>query len=128
MATEFTYEMWREQHKVLLPILEKWNAWRRRTKHKLLADTAPRIAALSTRMYRGCGFHYSKEKQLAKLIVDLSIPMQWDANWCAKIPDDRMKQIMWKVSASMLFADVRKAERSAAAWARKSAKAAKRVK
>jgi len=63
-------------------------------------------------MYMGCGFHYSLEQQLGGLIKELAMPVQWCANHCAKIPDDRLRLIGLQVSMMMLTQSVVEAEKS----------------
>ena len=109
---EFTYEMWRERSASLLAEAEKYNMWRGRAKLRLLMDVAPRIGILSTQFYMGCGFHYALEQELGKLIGNLSIPVQWCANHCAKIPEQQLKMMWNQISVADLIKRVGKAEKS----------------
>ena len=49
---------------------------------------------------------------LGGLIQELSLPVQWCANHCAKIPEDRLRLIGLQVSMMMLTQSVVKAEES----------------
>lgn len=109
---EMTYEQWCANSPALLAEAKKLDGWRVRAKLRLLTDIAPRIGKLSQQFYSGCGFHYSLESQLGTLIKDLSLPVQWSANWCAKIPGERIHIIMLQVSMSMLVKSVVEAEKS----------------
>ena len=91
---------------------EKYNNWRKKVKARILSNIAPRINRLSRKLYMGCGFHYAMEQQLGKVIIDLSMPIQWCANHCDKIPDDRFKMINNRISVEMLIASVAEAEKS----------------
>lgn len=48
--------------------------WADRAKRRLLTVTAQDIDWLSRQHYSGCGFHYDMERQLGKLLIELSIP------------------------------------------------------
>jgi hypothetical protein len=109
---EMTYEQWCANSAALVLEAEKLDKWRVRSKLRLLTDLAPRIGKLSQQFYMGCGFHYSLEKSLGYLIAELSMPVQWSANHCAKIPEDRLRIIMLQVNMSMLVNQVVKAEKS----------------
>lgn len=109
---EMTYEQWCANSAALVAEAKKLDHWRERSKLRLLTDIAPRIGKLSTQFYMGCGFHYSLESSLGYLIKELAMPVQWSANHCAKIPEDRLRIIMLQVNMSMLVNQVVKAEKS----------------
>jgi hypothetical protein len=106
------YEQFCENSKALIAEAKKYDNWRVRSKARLLTDLAPRIGKLGTQMYMGCGFHYSLERQLGNLITELSMPVQWCANHCEKIPEDRLRLIGLQVSMMMLTQSVVEAEKS----------------
>jgi hypothetical protein len=106
------YQTWCKRSRYLLYETDKFNAWRERTKYRLLTDVSPRIGKLSRSFYMGCGFHYYMEEQLGKLLSKLSMPIQWSANHCDKIENDQIKMIVMEVAASELIRSVVRAERS----------------
>ena len=116
---KMTYEYWCEHSKELLAEAEKYNGWRERAKHRLLTVWAPRIGRLGKRFYLGCGFHYAMDKDLGRLLIELAMPVQWSANWCENIPEQRLRMICDEVCVKDLKRRVRAAERSAESWTRK---------
>jgi hypothetical protein len=120
---EMTYERWCANSERLLKEAEAFNKWRERAKFRLLTDIAPRIGKLSQQFYTGCGFHYSLEQQLSKLLSDLSLPIQWCANHCGKIPEQQIRMMINEVCMPMLVNSVVKAEKSAVEWAQKTLEA-----
>ena len=110
---EMTYEKWRENSAVLLAEADKYNEWREEMQMRLLTDIAPRIGKLSKVLYMGCGFHYAMEQELGHLIRKLSLPIQWNGNWYAKIPSDQLEMIVTEVMAEQLIEKVEEAEKSA---------------
>jgi len=109
---EMSYETWCENSKELLAEAEKYNVWRKATKTHLLTNIGPRIAKLGTQMYMGCGFHYDMEQRFGRLVVALSLPAEYCANHCAKIPEYRFGMINNEVDAKMLIESVVVAELS----------------
>lgn len=107
-----TYEYWCQHSKALVAESEKYDGWRQRAKLRLLTDIAPRIGKLSEAFYMGCGFHYALEQQLGKVIAELAMPVKWSANWCGKIPEDRLRLITLQVSVAFLISKVVEAEQS----------------
>lgn len=83
--------------------LKKFNAWRKRVKKKL-PDLANRVFALRGRHYMGCGFHWSMEKTLGRVILDIN---NFDKRF--DMPD----QVVCRVIVAGLFEEVVKAEKSA---------------
>lgn len=107
-----THEEWRENYKVILAEADKYNIWRRKAQIRLLRDIGPRIAALSTKFYMGCGFHYSMEQKFGRLIDYLALPWQPSGNHCNKIDKDMSYSIVNQIIFKELLRQVRKAEKS----------------
>jgi hypothetical protein len=91
-----------ERQKVLQE-RERFKKWRDRSIAGLPA-LSKRVFALRKKMYMGCGFHWSLEKELGMVIFDLS---NYD-----KYPDT-MLQICMEVNLAHLYKEVAKAEKSA---------------
>lgn len=109
---ELTYEMWVKQSAHLLAEADEYNEWRDRAKLRLMTDVAPRIGKLSTQFYMGCGFHYAMEQELGTLIRNLSLPIQWNGNWYAKIPEQQLGMMWNRISLEQLIVRVIAAEKS----------------
>lgn len=108
-----SYETWCKHSTQLLAEADEYNEWQDRARLRLLTDIAPRIGKLSTQMYMGCGFHYAMEQELGNLIRNLALPVQFCANWCAKIPEKQLHMMWNKISMEQLIQSVVKAEKSA---------------
>jgi hypothetical protein len=107
-----TIEQWRENSQELIAECAKYDTWRERAKLRLLSDIAPRIGKLSQQAYMGSGFHYYFERQLGRLLGELAMPIQWAANWCAKIPADRLRILQLQVHVEYLIVLVVAVEKS----------------
>jgi len=99
---------------------EKTNKWANEATQNLLTNIGPRISALGNKMYMGCGFHYSMEKNFAKLISNFALPWQPSMNHYHKCKDEFSCWLVRKVMYEGLIEDVEKAEKSAIELAKRS--------
>lgn len=104
------YETWCKRSKYILADAEEYNIWRKKAQKLLLTDAAPRIAKLGESFYTGCGFHYSLEQRLGKLIESLALPWQPSANHLDKL--DLWIPSIRRVGVTSLMESIAKAEQS----------------
>jgi hypothetical protein len=110
------YEDWLKNSKEVIEAGAEINMWRMSAKYHLLSVIGPRIAKLSRKFYAGCGYHYSLEQALGRLLVSLSIPWRPSASHCESVEDNRAKWVGLQVSYEMLIANVEEAEQSISRW------------
>lgn len=91
---------------------EKYNEWANKATEQLLTDIGPRIAALGKVLYMGCGFHYSKEQSIGKMLISLSIPWQPSMNHYEKCKDEFFSTMARKTIYECLVKDIIEAEKS----------------
>jgi hypothetical protein len=108
-----TYENFCGQIEFLKAEEERLHLWAEKASRNLMEKIAPRVSKLGRTSYAGCGFHYSLEQTLGKLIANLAITPQFTANHCGKIEEDIETWVIYEVLYEGLLEDVRKAERSA---------------
>lgn len=86
-----------------------FHEWQRKVQEQL-PELANRVFALRGKMYTGCGFHYSMERQLGRAIIAAHPSNEYPTIF---------SEISDRLAVEMLFNDVKKAEKSAAEWAAK---------
>lgn len=87
----------------------------------LMTNLAPRIYALSSKFYPGCGFHYSLEQQLGTLIKAFALgdsPNTLDMNDYSKLRD---KAASWCVN-EVIFEGLCEAVIEAEEWSKRDGK------
>lgn len=92
----------------------EFTTWRRRTNDGIPA-LASRIFALRERMYMGCGFHWSMEHTLGRILAMLN---DFDNGGFYNTREAIALQIALQVATERLYASVAQAEANADEWAR----------